>query len=360
MDWPSEQPPPYALGGNHSAYVESDGRVVLQIRKVYERPAPSQDWASMGLVVEADGPVRQAFWRDYYWKSATQVVLDMTSVAPGKSSWRFVEWIDGSHRVAPFGGDDTLLRPPILSDRLQSDPQAASALVGADFYLEISHSMRVFRWDGTDMGVAAHGTGAYWSQQWVGRTLLFALSSSPNYRVLRWTEHDGTRVLVGFAGDDSKGAATPGSDGMDLVWVQGEGLEDGSSIFPERWIMTSKYSTDPSEIQPRRLIRWLETPITSGEIPPPVGCGYAAFRYTLGFPIGTEMGLLIVRLSDGISWTLPSPSLSPPDTWLDPIAITCDEVFARYKGGYLETIRRVRLDSLGPGTPPSEYGMRGR
>ena len=158
---------------------------------------------------------------------------------------------------------------------------------------------------------------------------------------------------MGFSSDDSRGAGNPGSDGTDLVWVQGEGRDGDSTQFPQRWIMTSKYSTDPAAIQPRRLTRWL--PYLIAGRTPAVGCGYAAVRYVLGETIATETGLLIVRLSDGVNWTLRSPNEAKPDSWGPPIAITCDEVFARYQGGAgYETIRRVRLDSLGPGDPPLE------
>jgi len=312
----------------------------------------------MGMTVEADGPVRQAFWRDYLPEPpGHQITIGFRHPSAGKTSWAFVEWVGNyPYRKAPFGGDDTLLRPPILFDRMQSDPDVASVIPGMGFYLENSRQMRVFKWDGTEMGIAAYATSAYSPPQWVGDTLLFALQSSPNYRVLRWTEHDGTKILVGadFGQDDLRGAANPGSDGNDLVWFQGEGRDDDSAAYSTRWVMTSKFTTDPSEIRPRRLTRLSKGVIISGSLLPPVGCGYAAFRYDDGYPKPEERGLLVVRLSDGVSWKL--PSLGPGDGWFPAIAITCDEVFARYSGpsARFETIRRVRLDSLGPGIPPSE------
>jgi hypothetical protein len=188
-----------------------------------------------------------------------------------------------------------------------------------------------------------------------GPTLLFSLASFPRYRVLQWTELDGTRELLVLGDDYGIGAANVASDGKDLVWIQGEGLDPESSHFPIRWIMTSKYSTNPSAIQPRRLLRWLETPISGVDNPPTVGCGYAAFHVRVGHPAITDKALQIVRLRDGVSWWIPSVSLfAPHDHWHSPIAITCDEVFAVYKGNPFETIRRVRLDSLGPGTPPTD------
>jgi len=331
--------------------------VVIQVRKVYQLPGEDSLTGLMGLVVEADGPVRQAFWRDYAPYRSHQTQLGDTNIAPGKSGWFMSEILPTGYtnRTAPFAGDDTLLRPPILFDRKESDPNVATVWVGPSFYNETTNSKDLIRkWDGTDMGIAAYGPSVHSLPQWIGRTMLFSFEEWPYYRVIRWTEHDGTQVLVGFGDDYSRGAGHPGSDGVDLVWLQGEDRQPTEHNFPKRWIMTSKFSTDPSEIKPRRLVAWpaalIGTP--SGTLPPPVGCGRAAYRYFDGSKTPPESGLIIVRLSDGMSWRLLSVSQAPPDSWSFPIAITCDEVFSRYKGGFLETIRRVRLDSLGPGTPP--------
>ena len=65
-----------------------------------------------------------------------------------------------------------------------------------------------------------------------------------------------------------------------------------------------------------------------------------------------------MRLSDGAWWLLPG-TLNAPWQWEIPVALTCSELFAKvwfqsqsdagFTGfGYA----RVRLDSLGPGSPP--------
>jgi hypothetical protein len=306
----------------------------------------------MGLVVEADGPVRQAFWQDYTPNDySNHLSVGMFRIAPGKSSWAAVEMRNGySYRDAALAGDDELLRPPVLFDRLQTD-NAATAFVGSHYYLEMSHNLRVRKWDGTDLGLLPVGTGITGGISWVGPTLLYVVSVFPQYYIRRWTEQDGDRVLMGFGADHSRGVADAGSDGVDLVWIQGEdGFVDGTPMFNNAWIMASKFSTDPSEIKPRRLTRWVSGLLSGGQVPP-VGCGYAAFHYAIGWPKLTESGMLVVRLSDGMSWKVPDGPF--PQGWIKPIAITCDEVFARFKGSYYETIRRVRLDSLGPGIPAS-------
>ncbi|MCL2825526.1 MAG: hypothetical protein FWD57_16155 [Polyangiaceae bacterium] len=357
MDWPSTQPQPYSLGQTQFGYVGVDGKAVLQVHKVYEQSEPELSSGVMGMVADADGPVRQAFWRDYSAKEAdfaSSISFWPTSVAHEKSSWFMVEYADGqTRRLVSFVGDDASLCPRIMNDKLLSESLAGIVWVGSLYYAEAAFGQGwVRKWDGTDLGVAVPDTWAYSTPQWIGRNLLFALEANPSYRVKIWTEQNGTQTLVGHSDDDSVGWANPGSDGKDLVWIQGEGRKPDDEYFPTRWIMTSKFSTDPAEIKPKRLIPWPTRSIGAQTASPAVGCGYAAFQYDIGWPSSTEMGIIVVRLSDGQSWVLVSPSLVPRDSWTYPIAITCEEVFATYSAAHMYTIRRVRLDSLGPGTPP--------
>ena len=150
-------------------------------------------------------------------------------------------------RSASLGGDDTLNRPSVLTDYLADDINGGLADAGTQFYFKTGHRFQVFRWDGTDMGFPSIGGGAYSPSSWAGSTLLFALESFPYYRVLRWTEQDGVRALVGFGNDYTKGAGQPGSDGVDLVWTQGENMGYDDYSFPDRRIMTSKFSTEPAK-----------------------------------------------------------------------------------------------------------------
>ena len=222
VDWPTDQTPPYSLGGDQRAYVDSNGKVIMQVRKVYRLPGDDMPTAYMGLVVEADGPARQAFWRDYVPKQSRQTQIGDTNIAHGKSGWYISEILSTGYtnRRAPFAGDDTLLRPPILFDRMESSPDSAVVWVGPYFYTETTNTKDMVRkWDGTDMGISAYGPSVHSIPQWIGRTMLFAFQEWPRNEVLRWTEHDGTKVLVGFGDDYSRGAGHPGSDGVDLVWL---------------------------------------------------------------------------------------------------------------------------------------------
>ena len=59
-----------------------------------------------------------------------------------------------------------------------------------------------------------------------------------------------------------------------------------------------------------------------------------------------------MRLSDGVSWTLPGRLAPNGEHWGNVLGITCDEVFATMDTDLTVRILRFRLDSLGPGTPP--------
>jgi hypothetical protein len=63
--------------------------------------------------------------------------------------------------------------------------------------------------------------------------------------------------------------------------------------------------------------------------------------------------LMVVRLSDGVSWNLVG-ALSPVRLdWGYALGITCEEIFTQVAfPDQFVTIIRIRLDSLGPGTQP--------
>ncbi|MCL2825206.1 MAG: hypothetical protein FWD57_14545 [Polyangiaceae bacterium] len=360
MDWPTEQPNTTGVVPS-LAFVDPENAVVIALRKVYELTGESRPTAFMSMVVEADGVVRQAIWTDYVPLQEMMAWPGLRSIARGKSSWVINEMDRPNgfvRRVVNLAGDDVNLRPPVLYDSPIGGEEEASVIAGNQFYLLYGSSFRIRKWgDTTDIAYPANGGGGgiYGGAYWVGDTLLMNLAVFPTYALLRWTEQDGTQTLVGFPGDKTKGATNSATDGKDLVWIQGEDREPDDKHFPTRWIMTSKYSTDPSQIEPRRVIPWAQKPIVSST-PPQVGCGFAAFRVSPETP--EEKGLLIVRLSDGVSWHLPNVLKMYPDGtplsvgWGGPIALTCDELFAVYKETSVYNIRRVRLDSLGPGTPP--------
>jgi hypothetical protein len=152
-----------------------------------------------------------------------------------------------------------------------------------------------------------------------------------------WTPQEGTRPFIRWVGDPTKKAGGFGTDGVDMVWSQGNKQSASDPDFIGS-IMTSLYTTDPQAVKPRRLRSYTKQIALAGWS---VGCGYAANIYNIA--------TIVVRLSDGVSWVLPNTSTMSFD---DPIGVTCDEVYVFGRYGGVRNIARVRLDSLGSGTPP--------
>src|SRR5690606_30746901 len=96
-----------------------------------------------------------------------------------------------------------------------------------------------------------------------------------------------------------------GTDGVDLVWSEGEGKEphESQSAFPIRRIMTAPFTSDPASLMPRRL---RSQPGQVAQVRPwVVGCGYAAMDNG-----GAQK--LVVRLSDGWMWNVPTTQPNHP------------------------------------------------
>jgi hypothetical protein len=155
-----------------------------------------------------------------------------------------------------------------------------------------------------------------------------------------WDPIGGARPFVRWVGDTTRGAGNFGTDGIDMVWCQGEGKAPNETKFPTRSIMTAPFTTDPTKLEPRRL-RSLPTRRIAGA-PAKVGCGHALLE-------GPEGDLILTRLSDGWSWIVPK---TPERQVSGALGLTCSELFgAAIIAGRINGAR-VRLDSLGPGFAP--------
>jgi hypothetical protein len=177
-----------------------------------------------------------------------------------------------------------------------------------------------------------------------GDALFFTTSTSKIRGINIWTPEGGFKPFRRWVDDSTRGAANLGTDGVDLAWSEGEGKEPNDDFYPVRSIMTAPFTTDPATLRPRRLRSHPAEVLAIHTMK--VGCGYAAH-------LDGQGGILVVRLSDGWSWTVPN---TETQELTNPIGVTCDEVFALGYVGEPPTketiIARVRLDSLGSGLPP--------
>lgn len=178
--------------------------------------------------------------------------------------------------------------------------------------------------------------------------IFVGLSGDGDTGVMSWDPAAGSRPLLRWYGDFSRGAGNFATDGVHMVWTQGEGKPPGGSYmdYATTSIMTAPFTTDPATLNStaRRLrsdpgagiLNLFETYV--------VGCGRAAHF--------TGEGLFIVRLSDGYSWLVGNrPELS----FGKAVGISCDEVFVLARGPSptsSTTIARIGLGSLGAPLPP--------
>jgi len=192
----------------------------------------------------------------------------------------------------------------------------------------------------------------------VGDTLHFNVGNLRVSRQKVWSLGEGTRDLLTYGQDETRGYGDLGTDGKDLVWTQGERV-DTSAVYPRLSIATSPYATSTAALKPR-ILRSDISGYGFGTSTFVVGCGYAARSTFLEPTPGSFVNIVIlVRLSDGHAWMLPDDP-STGFAYRTALGLTCDELYALVEiregdGGTAAShfnVARVRLDSLGPGVPP--------
>lgn len=114
--------------------------------------------------------------------------------------------------------------------------------------------------------------------------------------------------------------------------------------------MTAPFTTDPA-VRKAKEKRLRSDPGQLGVAPFGVGCGYAS---RVVHDAGTDtMDLLVVRLSDGVSWIVKSPPISTEVQLMNALGTSCGEVFAQVQfPDEANAIVRMPLSSLGPAIPP--------
>jgi hypothetical protein len=226
----------------------------------------------------------------------------------------------------------------------------------------IAASDRVWvTWDSVRIGVARwgepwqivfHGSEAGYLQQTSATAfhdfVTWESGDGSYLGLMAWTPERGAYPFLTYPGDPSRGASGLGTDGLDMVWTYGEGKGPELEPYPAGSVMAAAFTTDPTLLEPRRL-RSQPSPHYGPVSPWQVGCGHAAVEWAVD-------EVLVVRLSDGWSWALttPNPEAPPAAQWHfgTVYAITCEEVFLRAGSPPAMNIAGVRLDALGPGTPP--------
>jgi hypothetical protein len=175
-----------------------------------------------------------------------------------------------------------------------------------------------------------------------GDAIFFTTASRTRSGINVWTKAHGARPLLRWAGNSSRGAGNLGTDGTHLVWSEGEGKDAGTS-YPERYVVTAPFTTNPEELRPRRLRRQQSRHIA--DRPWQVGCGRAAHQ-------AGNRAIEVVDLKSGDAFVATS---RPGLVLAEPLAVTCSELYA---AAYLAspdgaqssryTIVRLALSELEP------------
>ncbi len=316
--------------------VTPDGRAVLQISRF-------QDSFVYRLVAEADGPVRAAILETW----SRVCTLGQGALA----SDRYVFTLFENRQSAGGGvaGRFDRLTPdfPLKFDKRMTH----YFVVGTQGALDTptTDTLDLYAWpDGRFIKTiwSSARDGLLQNYAHFSKDALFWQAGNIRTMKLKvYTDADGVKDFITFGQDFSRGAADLGTDDQVLVWAQGSGRIQPSGLFPVVDIMAAPYTTDPAALSPRRVRSDTSDGFTAAPIA--VGCGYAARSGGLG--------IRLVRLADGVSWLLPGDT-SQTFQWLQPLALTCNELFARVHIAMLphgrENVARIRLDALGPGIPP--------
>jgi hypothetical protein len=313
----------------------------------------------MWIVAEVDGPVRTALFSGnrgtgtcpYIWHDLGE---NRYALAPVTATGPVVDGHVSEQRGVLAGDIDAPMPQTLV--RFPPDHDPAHWYVSADWLVEFTTAYHIaWSWDlkshttiytaGDDPdGLAPHEAIV------VGKDVFIDVGTLNHCGVMSWNPADGLRPFLRWFGSTTKGAANFGTDGMDLVWTQLEGIgacDQGAKAS----VWTAPYGTDPATTQ--AAARRLRSDLAGRTMYPyAVADGFAA--RVVGPMDVPETTLFIVRLSDGYSWRIEGRLENDAHHWTQTfLSVANGEVFASIWGKEIGTnIVRIRLDSLGPGTPP--------
>lgn len=265
-----------------------------------------------------------------------------------------------SYGGGAVGGSLDELRPKAL--RHYHDSFTRSFIAGDPGLVEISGGlMSLLSWtDGSlvkDIWSSSQDNGLAQNYQFFfGSTLFWASDNEAINKQKVYTPIGGVKDFITYGDDFTKGVADLGTDGQQLVWVEGSNRPEPNGVFPDVTAYVAPFTTDPAQIV-KRALRSDLSGYPFGTSPFVVGCGYAARATEMKRDGGFESGTLLIRLSDGYAWHL-RDSPGADWGWRMPLAITCDEIFVRVaerptpSTAPRTNVVRVRIDSLGTPTAP--------
>lgn len=346
-----------AAGGQHlqdynPARVGSDGKLHLLVRRFVGKHV-------LDVLGDADGGgVHHAILQ------TAKCLTLQPSLGPTHVIYGMIDDFKVSGAGGAIGGPIDGLRPKVyrpygyqLGASLFPSFRAGDGVFVEDLNLDEVHAFDDGRVIASLPNQADDLSGSYTRYELSGQDVFFTSASSNRVTIKSWTVGAGTKTLIGKDNDLTRSSIGFGTDGLDMVWLEASERVGTSQIYAKQETWTAKYTTDPDVLAAtKRRVR--ATSIEYGNVYK-VGCGYAAVSAVTDSPWG-KSGVRVIRLSDGVSWEILDNSEAQRLEWnlSTPVAVTCDEVFVtgsawKGTGSRHYEIMRIRLDSLGPGTPPT-------
>lgn len=331
---------------------------VLAFTRTNFRPEIASPTGLMTVIAQADGEVLNGFFQrhgvnDGCYHRVSSVNGDVFTLSV---SGAFAHVWDQS--MTGGVGGSLRGRPRVV--RKHTDYAARSVYASDAWLVEWKGgSMTVMDWDASSperiypTEATAPSLPAM-KTHYVANEVFFTVNADGNVGVMSWDPDAGVRPLLRWYDDPSRGAGDFGTDGVDMVWVEGDGKPPGGWYheFENKQIRAAPFTTDPVVAQGQgRRLRSLpkEQAVTDPNEAFVVGCGLAA--HTSRVPCR----MTVIRLSDGYAWFVPCAEPLQDWYWHQTLGITCEEVFVlagHQKEAFTPTIARVRLDSLGEPVAP--------
>ncbi|AKU95797.1 hypothetical protein AKJ09_02461 [Labilithrix luteola] len=344
-DWQAAEGPNLLV---ESAAEVVDGKARLEVTRIV---------GDIGYVVvaDADGPVHNSLLL------TGGCGIKPGSMNGGKAVYRIYDSDNDFTIGGAIGGSVDSLQPVVYLPKGHRSTSTFSQQfdIGARYLVEeVGSADPVYALDSmtqiATIAVAPEDFGMiYAGYRFSGDDVFWEGGTSIRSAVKVWTRAGGVKTLVGWPNDYTRSASGIGTDGVDMVWLEENGLIS-EGIYSDYQVWTAKYSTDPAAVATNKRHVLADT-LGSYSERFVVGCGYAAIAIHPNTDWGQAYGVRVVRLADGVSWTVYNESAPQVSDLViqRPLAVTCDEVFARGLSKRTDDeLVRIRIDSLGPGIAP--------
>lgn len=305
------------------------------------------------MIAELDGPVAFSLIQP----NETKCPLAIHAINENKYAFALGDGLRGSTAEGVLAGDLRESYPSVAWRRDRGDGLIFSSYaVSSRWVLRGNPYLSVTAWDESqtlsiDGDSVPNALPRFWLA--IGGDVFFHAGGANENGTLCWTQSTGTQLFLRWPGDTSRATGNFGTDGHDMVWTYIETKQNSAGELTKTFsAMTAPYTTSPETAQTGA--RRLRSDDGVSQFPYSVGCGYAARP-------DAQRSLRIVRLSDGVSWTV-ARAQEGYYFWRS-LGFACKadgsepEVVALVVGTQPEwrmssNVVRIKISALGPGVQP--------